>query len=81
MRPELPQPLQPVRVPTSVFGMFELPYPLAPDVGMFRLARAAHVALAASLASLIVLHIAAATMHALVWRDRTLTRMWWKPIR
>ena len=28
----------PVRVPTIVFGLFELPYPLAPDIARFRLA-------------------------------------------
>jgi cytochrome b561 len=28
------------------------------------------------LALLIVLHVAAAIIHAFVWRDRTLARMW-----
>jgi cytochrome b561 len=71
----------PVRVPTVVFGLFALPYPLAPDLTIYRLAHAAHVALAILLAALVAIHVAAAAIHALVWRDRTLTRMWWKPVR
>ena len=66
----------PVRVPTVVFGLFELPYPLVPDIGRFRLAHTAHIVLAVTLAALVVLHVAAALAHAWVWRDRTLTRMW-----
>jgi hypothetical protein len=34
----------PVRVPTFVFGLFELPYPLALDFATYRFARAIHVA-------------------------------------
>ena len=71
----------PVRVPTIVFGLFALPYPLAPDLAIYGLARATHVALAMLLATLIVLHVAAALMHALVCRDQTLARMWRKPMR
>jgi cytochrome b561 len=66
----------PVRVPTIVFGLFELPYPLGPDIARFRLAHAAHIVLAVALAAVIVLHVAAALVHAWVWRDRTLVRMW-----
>jgi cytochrome b561 len=66
----------PVRVPTVVFGLFELPYPLAPDIARFHLAHAAHIVLAVALTALVVLHVAAALVHAWVWRDRTLARMW-----
>jgi cytochrome b561 len=66
----------PVRVPTLVFGQFELPYPLPPDMLRFRLAHGAHVFLAGALAALVVVHVAAALVHAFVWRDRTLRRMW-----
>ena len=66
----------PVRVPTIVFGLFELPYPLAPDIARFRLAHGAHVVLAVTLAALGVFHVAAALVHAWVWRDRTLRCMW-----
>ncbi|HYA07323.1 MAG TPA: cytochrome b/b6 domain-containing protein [Xanthobacteraceae bacterium] len=68
----------PVRVPTVVFGLFALPYPLAPDLPTYRMAHAVHVAAAILLAALIVLHVAAALAHALIWRDRTLARMWSK---
>jgi cytochrome b561 len=66
----------PVRVPTVVFGLFELPYPLMPDLERFHLAHGAHVVLAIVLGALIALHAAAAVVHALVWRDQTLARMW-----
>jgi cytochrome b561 len=69
----------PIRVPTLVFGLFALPYPFAPDLASYGLAHTAHVVLASLLASLIVLHIAAAFVHAIAWRDQTLARMWWKP--
>lgn len=66
----------PIRVPTIVFGLFELPYPLAPDLPTYQLAHAVHVTAAISLAALIVLHVAAALLHALWWRDGTMLRMW-----
>jgi polyisoprenoid-binding protein YceI len=66
----------PVRVPTFVFGLFELPYPLAPALPTYQFAHAVHVASGIALASLIALHFAAALVHALLWRDRTLARMW-----
>jgi len=42
----------------------------------FRLAHGAHIFLAGVLAALVVLHVTAALVHAFVWRDRTLGRMW-----
>jgi cytochrome b561 len=68
----------PVRVPTTALGLFELPYPLAPDLPTYRFAHAVHVALAVSLAILIALHVAAALVHTIWWRDRTMVRMWRK---
>jgi cytochrome b561 len=65
----------PVRVPTFVFGLVELPYPLSPDLTTYRIAHTIHVVSAIFLALLIVLHVAAAIIHAFVWRDRTLARM------
>jgi len=61
----------PVRVPTSVFGLFELPYALAPHLLVYRFAQAVHVAAAVALGVLMILHIAAALVHALWWRSRT----------
>ena len=66
----------PVRVPTVVFGLFALPYPMAPDLAIYRAAHVAHVALAILLSVLIALHVVAAMVHALIWRDQTLARMW-----
>jgi cytochrome b561 len=68
----------PVRVPTSVFALFDLPYPLAPDFATYRFARGIHVAAAISLASLVALHVAATLVHSLLWRDHTVRRMWWE---
>lgn len=71
----------PIRVPTAVFGLLEVPYPLAPNIGIYRLAHAAHIGLALLLASLIGLHVAAAMVHAFFWRDRTLARMFRNSVR
>jgi cytochrome b561 len=66
----------PVRVPTSVFGLFELPYPFAPEFATYRFAHGIHVACAISLAWLIAFHVAATLVHSLMWRDHTVRRMW-----
>lgn len=66
----------PVRIPTMVFGLFALPYPLAPDLMTYRFAHALHVAAAVATAGLVALHVAAALVHALWWRDGVLMRMW-----
>jgi cytochrome b561 len=58
----------PVRVPTVVLGLFTLPYPLAPDLAMYRVAHGVHVAAAISLALLVLLHSAAALAHVLQGR-------------
>jgi cytochrome b561 len=68
----------PVRVPTFVFGLVELPYPLSPDLTTYRIAHTIHAVSAIFLASLVVLHVAAAITHAFLWQDRTLARMWWR---
>jgi cytochrome b561 len=60
----------PVRVPTVVFDLFTLPYPLAPDLAMFRLAHEIHVIAAILLALLVFLHSAAALAHAWTGRRR-----------
>jgi cytochrome b561 len=66
----------PVRVPTTVFRLFALPYPFQPDLPTYRFAHAVHVAAATALAILVILHVAGALVHGLWWRDRTLARMW-----
>jgi cytochrome b561 len=65
----------PIRVPTSLFGLLELPYPLTPNLATYRLAHTAHLCLAILLALLIALHLGATMVHAIVWRDRTFARM------
>ena len=71
----------PIRVPTLLFGLLELPYALAPNLGTYRLAHTAHIGLAVLLAFLIGLHFAAAIVHAVLWRDRTLVRMFRGSVR
>jgi cytochrome b561 len=44
----------PVRVPTFAFGLFELPYPLLPDLTTYRIAHTLHVVSAIFLASLVL---------------------------
>ena len=65
----------PVRIPTTVFGLFELPYPLAPDLAVYLTIHRLHAASAIALATLIAGHASAALVHALWWRDGTLARM------
>jgi cytochrome b561 len=69
----------PVRVPTIVFGLARLPYPLAPNMPAYQLAHAIHVASAVAIAVLIAVHVAAALVHTMWWRDRTLARILWQP--
>ena len=69
----------PVRVPTVVFGLFALPYPMAPDLAIYRIAHTAHVMLAILLTVLTALHFLATVVHVLIWRDQTLARMWRVP--
>jgi cytochrome b561 len=69
----------PIRVPTVVFGLFTLPYPLQPDLPTYRIAHALHVVAAIMLATLVALHVSAALVHALWWRDGVLGRMWGNP--
>jgi cytochrome b561 len=71
----------PIRVPTLLFGLFELPYPLEANLAIYRMAHTAHVWLAILLTSLIALHIAGAMAHSFLWRDQTLARMWREPRR
>ena len=66
----------PVRIPT-LLGAFELPYPLAPNLAIYRLAHSIHAVSAAALASLIAVHVAATLVHGLLWRDRTFLKMSW----
>ena len=52
---------------------------MAPDLAIYRIAHTAHVMLAILLSVLIALHFLATMVHALIWRDQTLARMWRVP--
>ena len=62
--------------PNRRFRPIRVTYPMAPDLAIYRAAHVAHVALAILLSVLIALHVVAAMVHALIWRDQTLARMW-----
>jgi cytochrome b561 len=65
-------------VPTVFLGIpaFQLPDAIGRDVALASQLKALHQALAYLLASLVVLHIAAAAKHHFVNRDGVLRRMW-----
>ena len=66
----------PIRIPVSLFGFIDLPFPLAPDLATYQAARATHLVLSIALALLVVVHTGAAMVHQFLWRDGTLARMW-----
>jgi len=66
----------PVRVPTIVFSLFELPYPLAPHLAIYQLVHGVHVVSAMALGALIAFHISAVLVHTFCWRGPVLARMW-----
>ncbi|MEQ9814501.1 MAG: cytochrome b [Azospirillaceae bacterium] len=65
----------PLRVPTIVFGLVELPHLTAPDEALERAMMRLHGALAMLFAVLIAVHVIAALKHAVVDRDGVLDRM------
>jgi cytochrome b561 len=66
----------PIRIPVSLFGFLDLPFPLAPDLATYQAARTTHLVLSIALALLVVVHMGAAMVHQFLWRDGTLARMW-----
>jgi cytochrome b561 len=66
----------PIRIPVSLFGINDLPFPLPPDLATYQAARATHLVLSVALALTVIVHTAAAIVHQFVWRDGTLARMW-----
>ena len=61
--------------PVSVFGLFVLPQPIAPDRALVEPLGEAHALVAWLLLAVIAVHVLAAFKHHLVDRDRTLLRM------
>jgi cytochrome b561 len=65
----------PLPIPTSIFGLFDLPSLVARDLATYKLAKAAHGWLTTVLACLVLLHVAAALKHQFWDRDDVLARM------
>lgn len=63
------------RAPISVYGLFELPPILAVDKPLAETLFSIHMAGAYLLTALVIVHIGAALMHAVVYRDGVLGRM------
>jgi cytochrome b561 len=66
----------PIRIPVTLFGFVDLPFPLAPDLATYNAARTTHLVLSIALALMVVVHTGAAMVHQFLWRDGTLARMW-----
>lgn len=62
--------------PVPVFGLFEIPLPVAPDRALSRRVLDFHTALATVSAFVILAHVAAALHHRHVRRDGVFARMW-----
>ena len=71
----------PIRIPVSLFGFVDLPFPLAPDLATYQAARTTHLVLSIALALMVVVHTGAAMVHQFLWRDGTLARMWGRSAR
>ncbi len=65
----------PLPVPTSVFGLFDLPVIVARDIEAYKLAKTWHGWLTKALLAVVLLHAAAALKHHLIDRDNVLRRM------
>tara|TARA_E500000318_G_scaffold31959_1_gene31880 strand:- start:3049 stop:3627 length:579 start_codon:yes stop_codon:yes gene_type:complete len=65
----------PLGIPTLIFDVVELPPLVTPDADLEALSRALHIAIAATLAMLVVVHIAAALKHHFIDHDNVLRRM------
>lgn len=65
----------PLGIPTIIFGAVELPALVAPDAGLEALSKVFHITVAAALATIVVLHVAAALKHQFLDHDDVLRRM------
>ncbi len=65
----------PLPIPTSIFGLFDLPPLVARDLATYKRAQAAHGWLTTALACLVLLHVMAALKHQFWQRDDVLSRM------
>jgi cytochrome b561 len=65
----------PLPIPTSVFGLFDLPSIASRDLATYKQAVAVHGWLTKALLALIALHVLAALKHHVIDRDGVLSRM------
>jgi cytochrome b561 len=65
----------PLPVPTSVFGLFELPAIVPRDLETYKLAKTWHGWLTKALLAVVLLHVLAALKHHVINRDDVLRRM------
>ena len=65
----------PLQIPTLYFGWFAVPHPIGPDKATYELMRGLHGWLGNLLLALAAIHVAAALVHVLLWRDGLLRRM------
>ena len=65
----------PLGIPTSVFGLFQLPNPVGPNATLEGVMSFAHATLALLLVLLLALHVGAALRHHFVLHDDVLARM------
>jgi len=65
-----------IYIPNMVFGLFEMPDPIAPgDADLSKLLGKVHRYAGYALAALLLMHVAAALKHHFILRDSVLTRM------
>jgi cytochrome b561 len=65
----------PLPIPTSVFGLFDLPAIVRRDLETYKLAKAWHGWLTKALLAVALLHVVAALKHHFIDRDHVLRRM------
>lgn len=65
----------PLPVPTSVFGLFDLPRIVAPDMANYQMAKTWHGWLTKALLGVILVHVLAALKHHIIDKDNVLRRM------
>jgi cytochrome b561 len=65
----------PLPIPTSIFGLFDLPVLVARNLETYKLAKAAHGWLTTALAGVVALHVLAAFKHHFWNHDDVLRRM------
>jgi cytochrome b561 len=65
----------PLPIPTSVFGLFDLPAIVQRDLETYKLAKTWHGWLTKALPAVVLLHVLAALKHHVIDRDNVLRRM------